>query len=284
LLHRIDAELQADSRFIDASATVLPLPVELRYDDLVLMSFVGQGGMGKVYRALHKSSGRFVAVKALRKDRQTDPVAVASFIREAAIVADLNHAHIVSVVGTGRFPSGGRFIVFDLIEGTDLESRIAAGDLSVESAMRIAAEVAEAVDFAHAKGVVHGDLKPANVLLDDAERAYVADFGFAQLLAAPSPQIIRGVGGTRCYMAPEVQDGCYSPTPAIDVYGLGAVLFTMLTAKQPDADVIGAHRDAALHPEACTGPLALALSCLCREAAGRPPSAAAVAQTLRSLG
>ncbi|RIK82489.1 MAG: hypothetical protein DCC68_06250 [Planctomycetota bacterium] len=237
-LRQIDAELFADSAEAMpdlANRAATPDSSQLfGHQEFVLMSFVGQGGMGKVYRALQKSTGKIVAIKTLRKDRQTNPAAVEAFIREAELVKNLEHPHIVHVHGLGRFPAAGFFMVLDLIEGGDLQRRVSVAPLDASDAIRVALQIADALAYAHSKGILHCDLKPANILLDEAGAAFVADFGFAQLLSKnANAKSRRTVGGTLRYLAPELRDDNVAFEPTIDVFGLGAILFAMFTGNPP---------------------------------------------------
>ncbi|MFO0897545.1 MAG: serine/threonine-protein kinase [Pirellulales bacterium] len=194
----------------------------LLYGDYLLEQLLGSGGMGKVFRARERATGRAVAVKALHKARQHDPRAVDLFVQESQILARLDHPAIVRVHGLGRFPGGGYFLAMDFVEGTDLQTRLESGALAPGEAIRIAIVIGEAVGHAHERGVVHCDLKPANVLVDRAGGVFVSDFGFAHL-TAQAATVKRLLGGTPGYIAPELLRG-EAPTPAADVYSLGALL------------------------------------------------------------
>lgn len=230
-LETIDQQLAADSTSRPSELPRAPAFVgidpraPLPFSDYLLESLLGAGGMGKVYRATQRSLGRRVAVKALLKSRQTDPYAIDQFLREGQILARLRHANIVGVRGLGRFPGGGYFLVMDLIEGLNLQSLLANGPFPADEAVRIVHGVADAVEHAHQHGVIHCDLKPANVLLDKDGRPVVTDFGLAQLIK--SEAIV--IGGTRGYMAPELTEEGVDLSPAVDVFGLGALLFALLT-------------------------------------------------------
>jgi serine/threonine protein kinase len=202
---------------------------QLAYADFTLERLLGAGGMGKVYRAVQRSTGRTVAVKALHKARQSDCRAVEKFVEEAAILARLSHPGIVRFDGLGRFPGGGFFLVLEYVEGVDLQTRIERGPLDVEEAVRIVIAAADAVGYAHAQGIVHGDVKPANVLVARDGRVVVTDFGLAQFVADRGGRAGRSriIGGTEGYLAPEVRRGG-TPTPTADVYGLGALLRALL--------------------------------------------------------
>ncbi|WP_425396461.1 sigma-70 family RNA polymerase sigma factor [Aeoliella sp.] len=202
-------------------------PTPLAYGDYVLEKLVGAGGMGKVFRARVKQTGETVALKALHKSRQTDHRAVERFVQEAQILEQLTHPNIVGVRGLGRFPSGGHFMVLEHVAGGDLQSRLASGPLSQRIALDLFRQIVEATAHAHRHGIVHCDLKPANVLVTSNGRALVTDFGFAYLLhaAAKTPA---SLGGTLGFLAPELLRPGTAPTPTADVYSLGKLLQCML--------------------------------------------------------
>jgi eukaryotic-like serine/threonine-protein kinase len=211
----------------------------LSYTDYVLERLLGAGGMGKVYRATQRSTGMQVAIKALLKSRQGDMLAVEKFLQEAQILAELNHANIVGVQGVGRFPGGGYFIVMDLVDGTDLQSLIARGPLGNAEAVRLVRIVAIAIAYAHDQGFVHGDLKPANVLIDRTNHVVVSDFGLAQFIVSEAkPNKPRWlVGGTAGFLAPELRTYGNMPSRSTDIYSLGALLWALATGSAPDGPV-----------------------------------------------
>lgn len=214
-------------------ATIDVARTPLRYEDYVLEELLGSGGMGKVYRARHRLTGERLAFKALHKAWQHDERAVERLVQESRILADLRHPHIVGVRGLGRFPGGGHFLVMDLASGGDLATRLRDGPLPVIDAIRIVGEVASAVGFAHRAGVVHCDLKPANVLLDESGRSIVTDFGFAHAITPREQASPWSIGGTAGYMPPEVASGATGPTPAADIHGLGVLLWVLVTGRPP---------------------------------------------------
>jgi tRNA A-37 threonylcarbamoyl transferase component Bud32 len=203
----------AVSKLPDISAPLL-------FSDYLLEAMLGFGGTGKVYRALQKSTGRYVAIKTLLKKRQRDPEAVAQFVEEARIVQSLSHPAIVATHGLGKYPGGGYFLAMDLVIGQNLQTRLEKCSLLRPTAIDVVGGVAEAMAYAHSRGVLHGDLKPSNVLLDEKMQPHVVDFGMATLLHhaedAPMP-----LGGTPAYMAPEQLAGDAPASPATDIYGLG---------------------------------------------------------------
>jgi serine/threonine-protein kinase len=302
-LQAIDQELIADdphrphSSISRRRSPAEPDPrAPLPYSDFVLLQHVGSGGMGKVYRAKQISLDRLVAVKALLKSKQREDAAVERFLHEARILARLRHPGIVGVHGLGRFPGGGYFLVMDFIEGQDLAQRISAAATSIKETIRITIAIAQAVDYANNQGVVHCDLKPSNVLLDRTGNVFVTDFGFAELLRSDTSRSgLLPAGGTVAFMAPEQADVSNSITPATDVYGLGAVMYNLLTGDPPFVDdraddirasLLSSARSRDPRMSDAAIPVALGdacMKCLEKDSAKRFASAAAVAEALTKL-
>jgi eukaryotic-like serine/threonine-protein kinase len=206
---------------------------ERSFDDYLLQQHLGTGATGKVYRAVERSTGRSVAVKFLRKDVLADAGVVERFIREAETVMGLDHPGIVRVHGFGRTPIGGFFIVEDWIDGPNLAEHCRNTTVAEPQAAAWIAQAAVAVHHAHDRGIVHCDLKPANLLLGPDGKVHLTDFGFARHMddAAGNDGAIAGTLG---FMAPEQVDGCWGTIgPHTDVYGLGATLFALLTGRPP---------------------------------------------------
>jgi tRNA A-37 threonylcarbamoyl transferase component Bud32 len=203
---------------------------QFELSDFVLEAHLGSGGIGKVYRAWWKSKKRPVAVKVLRKNWWHRPGVDALFLREAAILVRLRHANIVSVHGIGRIAQGGCFLVLELIDGGDLTQHL-DGRVPLTRALDWVAQAAAAL--AHRRGVIHRDVKPANLLLDRFGRIHVADFGLA-LGPAAGGGSADDIAGTVAYMAPEQFFGGQQPVgPAADLFSLGAVLHALLTGHPP---------------------------------------------------
>lgn len=209
-------------------------PPSFRSDrDFIIQVHLGSGGTGRVYRARHKSSSQLVALKMLKKASQHNALAVARFLDEARTVATLDHPGIVKVQGIGRTRAGGYFLIQELVHGQHLGLETSGRKVAISEAQRWVAEAAEAIDHAHSYGVIHCDLKPANLLLDAEGHVRVTDFGLATIVtrgAAMRPAI----AGTMGYMAPEQLDPSWGPIgPRTDVFGLGAVLFSLLIGEAP---------------------------------------------------
>jgi serine/threonine-protein kinase len=177
-------------------------PEEPFGSDLLLGDRLGAGATGEVRRATVRSTGEQVAVKLLRPDLAGDPVLVARFLQEADVLRRLTHPNLVRLRDVVL--EGGRLgLVVDLVDGGDLRGRLqAAGRLAPADAATTVAEVADALVAVHAAGVVHRDVKPANVLIDGDGRARLADLGVARLASAPELTRHSGVVGTPDYLAP----------------------------------------------------------------------------------
>ncbi len=171
-----------------------------------LLEVIGEGAFGAVYRAVQPSVGREVAVKVVRAALADDPRFVQRFEAEAQLVARLEHPHVVPLYDFWRRP-GGAFLVFRLLRGGSLHDRIEGGPLTIEEATRLIDELGAALVAAHALGVVHRDVKPANVLFDESGNSYLADFGIALADGATDDAELRSAGSPM-YASPEqVRDG-----------------------------------------------------------------------------
>ena len=207
---------------------------------------LGAGGMGAVYRATDASLGRDVAIKVLPPEVANDADRLARFKREAHLLASLNHPHIAAIYGLEE-ADGKPFLALELVEGEDLNQRLARGALPIDEALEIAEQIAEALEEAHNKGIVHRDLKPANVKLTPDGKVKVLDFGLAKAWAAEtaegrssSPDVSHSptmtkmgteagvILGTAGYMSPEQARG--KPVDRrSDVWAFGVLVWEMLT-------------------------------------------------------
>jgi hypothetical protein len=192
-----------------------------------LQSMVGRGGMGRVYRAEQLATHRTVAVKVLDRGT-TDPAKLAAFRREAATVAQLEHPHVVPLYDYGDH-QGTQYLVFRFLTGGTVADRIKAGPIEVDTTLRWIEDVASALDAAHKRGIVHRDVKPSNLLLDESGNVYLGDFGIA---AAAVDLEGSAAGGSAAYASPEQGRGG-SPDAASDVYSLAVTAFEMLTGSKP---------------------------------------------------
>jgi eukaryotic-like serine/threonine-protein kinase len=193
---------------------------------------VGTGGMSTVYRAFDLVLERQVAVKLMHRDIAGHADQLERFRREARAVAQLNHPHIVQVIDTGE-DDGMPYIVLEYVEGETLKDRIRRlGRLDVPESLAYAIEVARALAVAHDRGIVHRDVKPQNVLVDEEGQAKVTDFGIARTLDQEGLTADGRVLGTTDYVSPEQALG-HPVTGQSDIYSLGIVLFEMLTGQVP---------------------------------------------------
>ncbi len=204
------------------------LALDGRYE---LHAIIGEGAFGRVYRGRDRRLARVIAVKVIKPWWAEDPDWVRSFEREAQLLASVSDPGIVQIYDVGSSPQG-IYYVAELVEGESLVSRLADGPLGPEEAVDIAEQLARALATAHLQRVVHRDIKPANVLISYDGRVKVADFGVARLAEGSTDAGSGTVVGTPRYMAPEQAQGGHI-TPATDVYGVGVVLYEMLSGHPP---------------------------------------------------
>ena len=208
-----------------------------------IVSAIGKGGMGEVWRAKDTKLGREVAIKTLPEEFAKDADRLARFEREAKLLASLNHPNIAAIYGLEEH-QGTRFLVLELVEGPTLEDRIKQGAIPVEESLKLALQIAEALEAAHESGVIHRDLKPANIKVTPDGKVKVLDFGLAKAFCgeeaeanlSQSPTLSMAatqqgiILGTAAYMSPEQARGENADQRA-DVWAFGVVLFEMLTGR-----------------------------------------------------
>jgi Tol biopolymer transport system component len=253
-----------------------------------ILAPLGAGGMGDVWRAVDTRLGREVAIKGVREALGSDPDLLARLDREARLLASLNHPNIGSIYGLEEL-AGARYLVLELVPGATLAERLAAGALPVEEALRVASQIASALEAAHERGIVHRDLKPANVKVTDGGVVKVLDFGLAKgspVLGvesgsqSPTLAVTTGAGvvlGTPAYMSPEQARGKPLDRRA-DIWALGCVLYECLTgtrafggetASDTLAAVLTKEPDLSLLPADAAGVRLLLTRCLSKDPSSR---------------
>jgi serine/threonine protein kinase len=212
---------------------------------------LGRGGMGELYEAVQLSLDRRVALKVIAAKYSADGEFRGRFRREARSAAAIDHPNVLPVYETGETPDGRLFIAMRLVDGYDLETYLQErGRLEPAETMALLSPVADALDAAHAKGIVHRDVKPGNVLLErDGLRPFLADFGLAKPVSGATPYTAIGPVGTPPYMAPEqIKGGTIDART--DVYALGCMVYQCLTGEVPyPRDSLNAVYAAHLHAD-----------------------------------
>lgn len=192
---------------------------------------IAKGGMATVFLARQKSMGRDVAVKILPRNFTHEDSFLERFTREVEIIANLQHPHILPVHDYGEF-DGLPYIVMAYLSGGTLADVITRGKMSNSEVIRTVRQIADALDFAHSKGIIHRDFKPANVLLDERGNTYLADFGLAKIVETASEITGTSIIGTPTYMAPE-QAGPDELTHSVDLYAFAVTIYQMMTGDVP---------------------------------------------------
>ena len=210
------------------------------FPELEVLGHLGTGGMGCVYRVRERDSGRISALKVLPRELATDPAFVERFEREARTLSRLRHPHIVGVHGFGQ-AGGFCFLLMEFVDGANLRQALRSGRFTPQQALALIPPICEALQAAHAQGVLHRDIKPENLLLDAEGRVKIADFGIAKLLEGPGASAgeaytLTRTGariGTPHYMAPEQVETPDQVDHRADIYSLGVVFYELLTGELP---------------------------------------------------
>jgi serine/threonine protein kinase len=210
------------------------------FSGLEVLGHLGTGGMGCVYRVRERDSGRISALKVLPRELAADPAFVERFEREARTLSRLQHPHIVGVHGFGQ-AGGFCFLLMEFVDGANLRQALRSGRFTPQQALALIPPICEALQAAHAQGVLHRDIKPENLLLDAEGRVKIADFGIAKLLEGPGASAAEAYTltrtgariGTPHYMAPEQVETPEQVDHRADIYSLGVVFYELLTGELP---------------------------------------------------
>jgi serine/threonine protein kinase len=269
-------------------------PIRVRYfGDYEITDVIGRGNMGVVFQARQVSLNRVVALKMILSGQLADETDVRRFYAEAEAAANLDHPGIVHVYEVGQH-DGQHYFSMGFVDGRSLAQQLASGPLPSREAAVLMAKVADAIEFAHHRGVIHRDLKPANILLDARGEPYVTDFGLAKRVVDDGELTHSGaIVGTPAYMAPEQASGRRGAvTTSSDVYGLGAILYALLTGRAPFQertvlDILDRVRTLSplapskINPQTSRDLEVICLKCLEKDPVRRYPSAQALADDLR---
>ncbi len=209
----------------------MPIGPGTKLGQYVVQDYIGEGAMGVVYRAYHPDLERVGAVKVLH-GLTVDAESAARFRREAQAIAHMRHPNIVNVFDFGDY-QGTLYMIVEYVEGGNLSTRLRARRLDHAKVISYLTGIAEAIDYAHSRGIVHRDIKPANVLLTNSDTPILADFGLVKMMLSTSVKSMTGVStGTPAYMAPEQVSGT-QVGPAADRYSFAVMAYEMLTGSIP---------------------------------------------------
>jgi tetratricopeptide (TPR) repeat protein len=270
-----------------------PRPGRSTTDGYEIVAELGRGGMGIVYQARQTALNRLVALKVIKSAEFASAAELIRFQNEAEAVAQLDHPNIVPIYEVGQ-RAGQRFFSMKLVPGSSLDKKLGDFVADVTASARLVATIAGAIQHAHERGILHRDLKPANILLDERGQPHVTDFGLARQIATESGLTNSGYPvGTPSYMSPEqVKGEKGSFTTATDVYGLGSILYALLTGHAPFlgsslAETLDRVRDDAPRPPAQVNARVprdleiICLKCLEKDPQRRYSSARALADDLK---
>jgi len=197
-----------------------------------IISAIGQGGVGKVFKVRHNITGRVEAMKLLLSDYAEHDELVKRFLREIKIQATLDHPNIASVLNALEI-GGSLVMIMEFVEGASLDTKIVKGPLPLATTLDYSMQALSALDYAHAHGVTHRDIKPENMLVTRSGALKLADFGCARTAADPRLTGVGAVLGSLYYMSPEQAQGKENIDERTDVYSMGAVVYELTTGRTP---------------------------------------------------
>jgi serine/threonine-protein kinase len=251
----------------------------LQFGEFIPEEKIGQGGICEVYRARQPSLDRRVAIKILRRHFLGNTDLRRRFVREAKILARLNHPHIIHVIDAGT-EGEWAYYAMEYIAGIDFKQILRANEKTLDEKLDIICQTLQGLAYAHEHGVVHRDLKPANIMVDRGGHARLTDFGIAHLFARPPGEQETHTGdlmGTPAYMAPEQRSSAKNVDARSDIFSLGVILYETITGRKP----LGRVRPPTdLNPEAPPALDEIVLSCLEQDPADRPQTAAELRERL----
>jgi serine/threonine protein kinase len=251
---------------------------------------LGEGAVGVVFRAIKEPEGEEVALKVLRAELSADETFRRRFVHEARAAGEVRHKHLVPITDAGE-AEGRPYLAVAFVRGQTLEARLASdGPMTLEDVVRVVAHVASGLDALHAGGIVHRDVKPSNVIIDETGSANLTDFGLAKGRAYTVLTKPGMVMGTLDYLAPELLRGSEA-TAASDIYALGCLAYECTAGRAPFADtslfdLASAHLNVeptdpcANRPDAPEGLSWAILQALAKDPEGRPPTATAYAHLI----
>jgi len=217
----------------DANETSELIPFEREFSHYRILSKIGAGGMGEVYLADDTKLHRKVALKFLGEQFLNDPTARSRFVREAQMAAALNHPRVVTIHDVGEY-QGRPFFSMEYLEGKSLADAIADKQLDIADAIAVAIQICDGLQVAHKKGLVHRDIKPGNIMIDDNRQVKILDFGIAKALGLATETQMHVTPGTPSYMSPEQLQGREFDQRA-DLFSFGVVLYEMVSGQRPFA-------------------------------------------------
>lgn len=215
-----------------------PVLPKVSYNRFVLAKWIGSGGFGKVYRASMQDDGRIVAVKFLRRHYWGHSNVRQTFLREICLASQIRHPNVIRYLGYGESPHGGPYVISQWIDGKPMHEVSQVSDRRFIVWLR---QICRAIQAVHEAGLVHGDLTPGNILVDDQDRITVTDFGFSQPLTGPAA---KSLGGTLGFAAPEQVDPAFGAiSEKTDLYAIGGLVHWFVWKRPPHS---GRHSDEAL--------------------------------------